>query len=172
MPPSAASYQWRSQGAATNQTYGPAQVIGASVANSDPYTHSRAGGVHDGHDSDLFAGYNPLSVEGTPGRYSLCLKLKKDGSAANDLQVMEWAKTFPVGTPFVTQRSQFVYRSTRGKGVGKASRRPYALIIKPRSGKGNVTGFLRTGLVQVNCGESRVRFFMDMVQEWTTPQSL
>jgi hypothetical protein len=104
------------------------------------------------------------------GRYKLYLKPRSDGSAANDADVKHWAKSYPIQSPFVTDEpAQISYRTTPGMGgKGGMGGKPYAMIIKPRCGKGNVTVYLRTGQVQINCAENVVKSFMIMVEAWTT----
>jgi len=174
--PNPVKYPWRAQSAVGETGYGPAEYnTSQGQGGCGPYAQPGSGSVQQERDGDsvLFAGYNAFTsrpVSETPGRYNLYLKPKQDGSSANDLQVIAWAKTYPAGKPFVTdEASQVKYRSTPGKGLGK-QRKPYALILTPRYGKGNVTVYLRTGLVQINCGEDRICSFMQVVQDWTTAQ--
>ena len=57
-----------------------------------------------------------------------------------------------------------------GKGYDNLGRNPYALILKPIRGKGNVVVYLRTGLVIVGCAEHLQPHFLKMIEAWTTYQ--
>lgn len=126
-----------------------------------------------GQPGELFAGYyneGSRMNEQSPGRYRFYLKSRPDGGSLTDVDVIALAKK----SGFLSEDKKKVqYRTTPGyKGKGKKGMepKPYGMILKPRYGKGNITVFLRTGLVQVNCSDGVYPRFVQAIEGWTTCQ--
>ena len=150
--------------------------MNADMTSAESMVPQRLGGSS----RDLFAGYHQMAPgAATPslenGRCKLQLKPCWDGSAPTDIDVISWAKYFPVGSPLVTDTNPYEHqlRYLFSQPTGAAtSGKPYAILIKLPRGqqKGNITVFLRTRLVQVNCSSTeKVRqYFLNKVAAWTT----
>ncbi len=183
---SCTTHPWR---AAQNQgaSYGPvnpvppAQGVGPYLAGS-----ANVGSGVDGQQPQvsgachLKTGISSDNVEKWPegGGVKRWLKPRADGSAANFPDIIKWAKNAPSDSPFIRDEpKQVSYRRSPGqcpKGVGKGKagksdpQGAYCMIIKPLRGKGNVTVYRKNGLVQINCGDQALPWFLGMVESWTT----
>ena len=160
--------------------YGPV-VHTSSVAfgAQGPYARDHMGGSgQSGVDPrDPFANFYSVHGIQDDGRMKMRLKSKQDGSMPNDAEVIAMAKTSPSGDVFVVDESkQIEYRTPEGKVMGQAKGngkgKPYAMIfrllIKGRREceKGNVTVYMRTGQVLVNCSMKLRPIFMHKISEW------
>lgn len=158
--------------------YGPAAA--AIVERAGPYAPSGSMQVGDGN-ADPFAEYYGHGADGgscvSTTRYlkpfnALPVPFLVGPNEPLEVSVVRCAELLPLGNPFVTNRREQVdYRYTKSKGASKGVR--YCVILKPRTGKGNVTVFLKTRLVSVNAStktgmEGKL---IACVQDWTTTES-
>ena len=82
-------------------------------------------------------------------------------------QVVQWAKQYPAGAPFVVDEYAQVEKSRSTAGE------VYLIIIKPPTGKGNISIFLPSGIIMIN-GSSKKGVLQSLVaaaNECTEPTS-
>lgn len=106
------------------------------------------------------------------GRSSLWLNARADGAAPSFADIARWAKVYRASAPFVVdENAQISYRyglnSSSERGQLEAGKTPYAIIISPAAGKGNVTAYSKSGLVMVNCCDQAQPWFHQMIEAWT-----
>ena len=90
----------------------------------------------------------------------LQLMHRADGSAATMADVLRWGQCLPLGRPFIMDIwTQVEYRTSSYNGKGKGSSKgvedcnAYAMLMWPLQGKGNVTVYIKQGIVMINASE-------------------
>ena len=117
---------------------------------------------------DIFEGFYEVRAHGKltppipPGRCVRKLRPLPNVAAPTDKTIISWAMTYPMKDQFVKDFSKQVSYRTDPK-----SGKPFAVLLKPLQGRGNVTVYPRTGMVCINGKAQMQEYLVKAIESWT-----